>query len=311
MPVGIKKKILPDDISSLLTENYSDSMKEFYEMQSVFLSSRYKIHKNIESSNILICFHRNVHLSIIRQREINLDYDISLDNFLNNINNIDLPTQKIISVVNAICIPKETVRRKIKNLVQKGYLFSGKNKEYYWNLTAKRKDVFFDLMSNDISIISKFVSNITKYLNLNLTQKTIEDEIKLQFSFYFFHFLNCQLTWFKMWQTKISDIDLIFIAMQALIPNLKYEDKMSNSSISASSISEISGIPRPTCIRKLEKLVKLGLLLREVKTKRYYVNQLTSDRPKHITKKENIVLTIQAFSNFLSILISTLIRNEK
>ena len=28
-----------------------------------------------------------------------------------------------------------------------------------------------------------------------------------------------------MWQTKISDIDLIFIAMQALIPTLKYEDQ--------------------------------------------------------------------------------------
>ena len=275
-------------------------------------------HKNIQSSNILICFLRNVHLSIIRQREINLDYNISLDNFLNNINNIDLPSQKIISVVNTIGIPKETVRRKIKKLVQRGYLFSGKNKEYYWNLTPKRKDIFFDLMSNDISIISKFVSNITKYLNLNLTQKTIEDEIKLQFSFYFFHFLNCQLTWFKMWQTKISDIDLIFIAMQALIPTLKYnyknidnENEMPDSSISASSISEISGMPRPTCIRKLEKLVKLGLLVREVKTKRYYVNQLTADRPKHITKKENIVLTIQAFSNFLSILISTLIRKEE
>ena len=311
MPVEIKKKISSDNISTLLTENYSDSMKEFYEMQSGFLSSRYKIHKNIESSNILICFLRNVHLSIIRQREINLDYNISLDNFLNNINNIDLPSQKIISIVNTIGIPKETVRRKIKKLVQKGYLFSGRSKEYYWNLTPKRKDIFFDLMSNDISIISKFVSNITKYLNLNLTQKTIENEIKLQFSFYFFHFLNCQLVWFKMWQTKISDIDLIFIAMQALIPTLKHEDKMPNISISASSISEISGIPRPTCIRKLEKLMTLGLLVREVKTKRYYVNQFTSDRPQHIAKKENIVFTIQAFSNFLSILISTLIRNEK
>ena len=267
MSIEIKKKILPDDISSLLNENYSYSMKEFYEMQSGFLSSRYKIHKNIESSNILICFLRNVHLSIIRQREINLDYNISLDSFLNNINNIDLPSQKIISIVNTIGIPKETVRRKIKKLVQKGYLFCDRGKEYYWNLTPQRKDILFDLMLHDINIISKFVFNVTKNLNLNFTQKIIEDEIKLQFSFYFFHFLNCQLVWFKMWQTKISDIDLIFIAMQALIPTLKYGDKMPDSSISASSISEISGIPRPTCIRKLEKLMTLGLLVREVKTK--------------------------------------------
>ena len=63
MPVEIKKKISPDDISSLLTENYSDSIKEFYEMQSGFLTERYKIHKNIVSANIIICFLRNVHLS--------------------------------------------------------------------------------------------------------------------------------------------------------------------------------------------------------------------------------------------------------
>ena len=335
MPLEIKNKISPEDISSLLTENYSDSMREFYEMQSNFLRSRYKIHKNIESSNIIISFLRNVHLSIIRQREINLDHDISLDNFLINLNNIETPSQKVISVVKTTGIPKETVRRKLKKLLHKEYLFNNKNKEYYWKLTPKRKDFFFDLMSNDINIISKFVSSFTKYLNLNLNQKIIAHEIKLQFSFYFFHFLNCQLTWLRMWQTKINDLDLIFIAMQALIPTLKYEDQninvkevgiqnlhtlvgkisqkynTSNSSISASSIAEISGIPRPTCIRKLDKLVQLGLLIREVKTKRYYVNQLTTDRTKSITRKENVIFTVESFSKFLSIVISALIRKEK
>ena len=335
MPLEIEKKISPEDISSLLTENYSDSMKEFYEMQSNFLRSRYKIHKNIESSNIIISFLRNVHLSIIRQRETNLDHNISLNNFLDNLNNIEIPSQKAISVVKTTGIPKETVRRKLKKLSHTGYLFINKNKEYYWNLTPKRKDKFFDLMSNDINIISKFVSSFTKYLNLNLNQKVIEEEIKLQFSFYFFHFLNCQLTWLKMWQTKINDLDLIFIAMQALIPTLKYEDQninvkevgiqnlhtlvgkasqkynTSNSSISASSIAEISGIPRPTCIRKLDKLVQLGLLIREVKTKRYYVNQLTTERTKSITRKENVIFTVESFSRFLSIVISALIRKEK
>ena len=161
--------------------------------------------------------------------------------------------------------------------------------------------------------------------------ETIENEIKSQFSFYFFHFLNCQLTWFKMWQTKINDVDLIFIAMQALIPTLKYEDQdinvkelgvqnlytlvgktsqkynTSNSSISASSIAEISGIPRPTCIRKLDKLVQLGLLIREVKTKRYYVNQTASERTKHITQKEYVLSSVEIFSEFLSVIIRALV----
>ena len=31
-----------------------------------------------------------------------------------------------------------------------------------------------------------------------------------------------------MWQTKIKDIDLLFISMQALIPTLGYEEKSKN-----------------------------------------------------------------------------------
>ena len=135
-----------------------------------------------------------------------------------------------------------------------------------------------------------------------------------------------------MWQLKIKDVDLIFIAIQVLIPTLKYaeknisiknldidnlhtiigrtnsEYKQASSAISASSISEISGIPRATCIRKLDKLVKLGLLIREVKTKRYFVNQQTTDRTKHIVRKENVHFTIQCFSDFLSIVITALSR---
>jgi len=274
-------------------------------------------------------------LAIVRQREQNLDHDVSLNNFLTNLNNIDMPTQKIISIVNTTGIPKETVRRKIKILMQKEFIFNNKSKEYCWNLTPKRKDSFLKLMQRDINRVSKFIYSITKYLDPNLSIKIIENEIKSEFSFYFYHFLNCQLIWLKMWQTKIKDIDLIFIAMQALIPTLKYADKnvnlknlgvenfhtvigkidqksrLSDSSISANSISEISGIPRATCIRKLGKLVKLGLLVREIKTKRYFVNQNTSDRTKYITKKENIIFTVKSFNDFLSIVISALIRSRK
>ena len=75
----------------------------------------------------------------------------------------------------------------------------------------------------------------------------------------------------KMWQRQLKDVDLIFIVIQALIPTLKYRDqdvkikdkidkenihsiigrvgkdyKSHNNTINASSISEVSGIPRST-----------------------------------------------------------------
>ena len=51
-------------------------------------------------------------------------------------------------------------------------------------------------------------------------------------------------------------------------------------------------------------------MLREIKTKRYFISQVLSDRTKHITKKENIIYTIQIFSEFLSTVISALTRNK-
>ena len=216
-----QKKITPESISNLLNFNYQNVMQEFYEMQSGFLSTRYKIHNSLETSNILICFIINVHLAIIRQREIDLDCGVSLDCFFKNLKQIEIPTQKIVSIVNTTGIPKETVRRKIRKLIQREYLFK-KDKEYYWNLTSKREATFIKVMKADISMIAKFVFNFTKHFDSNLTKIKIEEEINKEFSFYFYHFLNCQVSWLKMWQTKIKDVDLIFIAMQALIPTLKY-----------------------------------------------------------------------------------------
>ena len=51
-------------------------------------------------------------------------------------------------------------------------------------------------------------------------------------------------------------------------PNL-FKEFMS-ASISATSISEVTTIPRATCVRKLETLVKLKIILKDPASKRYY-----------------------------------------
>ena len=72
-----------------------------------------------------------------------------------------------------------------------------------------------------------------------------------------------------MWHNKLKDLELLLISIQCLIQaNLSLQKKgtkintqgeireridISQSTISATSISEITGIPRATCIRKLEK----------------------------------------------------------
>ena len=114
IPLEKNQHLKSKDISQLLKEHYASIMPSFYEMQSTFLTGIYKRYQSIESGNILLCFSKNMHLEIIRQRERNMNHDISLDNFWNNFNNINRPTQKIVYISNMTGIPKETTRRKIK-----------------------------------------------------------------------------------------------------------------------------------------------------------------------------------------------------
>ena len=329
------KEIQATDISELLLRRTADLMSGFYEMQSTFLSGIYKRYKSIETANIILCLAKKMHLEIIRQREKNMNHDISLENFWNNFNNISRPTEKIVTISNMTGIPKETTRRKIISLINQNYVVLNKNnKEYYWNLMSKQQDDYYNIVKNEIEILSKFASTCATGLNLNVDKNSIVKEIKSQFSFYWYHFLNYQLKWLKMWQDKIKDIDLILIALQAIIPTLQYADKnqnikdlsldnlyriigkannqykFSDTAVSAASISEVSGIPRATCIRKLEWLVKSGMLIREVKTKRYFINQLTSKRTNTILTKENVLFTIENFSEYLVVILNSIQRNR-
>ena len=329
------KELQSIDINQLLLKRTADLMSGFYEMQSTFLSGIYKRYKSIETANIILCLAKKMHLEIIRQREKNMNHDISLENFWNNFNNISRPTEKIVSIANMTGIPKETTRRKIISLINQNFVVRNKsNKEYYWNLSSKHHDDYFNIVKNEIEVLAKFVSTCAAGLELSVDKNSIVKEIKSQFSFYWYHFLNYQLRWLKMWQDKIKDIDLILITLQAVIPALQYADKnqnikdsslenlykiigktnnqykFSDTAVSTASISEVTGIPRATCIRKLETLVKLGMLVRETKTKRYFINQLTSKRTNTILTKENVLFTIENFSEYLAIILNSIKRNH-
>ncbi len=327
------QQIDPGEIKELLKENYLNIISTFYETQSSFLSGVYKRYKSIETANIILCFSRNMHLSIIRQREKDLNHNISLNNFWNNLQNVECISEKVSSIVKITSIPKETVRRKIKKLLTYGYLLNDKKeKGFSWNLLPKHKDSYFKIIDEEISILSRFLAKFTTRLNLNIDSTTIENELKSQFSFYWYHYLSCQLQWLKFWQEKLKDNDLLLVVLQAVIPTLRYAEhgeeinldnmfkivgRVTNrndflqTAVSAASVSEITGIPRSTCIRKLDKLVSYGFLLKEKKTKRYFVNQNLNDRTKNILTKENVDTTIKIFSTYLAIIINSVVFNKK
>ena len=281
------------NIQKNLFDNFYKLMPTFYEMESNFLSGVYKRYGDLEGGNIIIFFARDCHLEILRKREKDLDFDLSLDKFWNNHKDIRQGKRKIILVSQETGLPKETARRKILNLIRSKHLKRIEKNHLFWEPTSENKETYMNIINEEIVYLSRFIYEQAKLLSLNLPLSKIEKEIKKNYSFYWYHYLNVQLEYIKYWQLKLNDLEMLLISLQVIIQSLNFIKKKSNDShglvlnkisknlsikdanISATSVSDITGIPRATCIRKLDKFVKLNMLEKDKSSKRYYlaVNQ--------------------------------------
>ena len=308
-------------------------MPFFYEMESLFLSGIYRRYGDLEEGNIVIFFAKDLHLKILRKREIDLNFNLSLDEFWHNHKNIVQDKKRIIAVAKSVGLPRETTRRKILYLIKRKQIKKTKQNTVFWEPDSKSKDTYMKIIREQINSLSKFIFQQSKLLSLNIPLSKIEREIKNNYSFYWYHYLNTQLRYIKFWQEQLKDLEMLLIGMQTLIQTVRYlkttgkfqsfdsfainrmqkdisSVNIKNANISATSISEVTGIPRANCIRKLEKYIKMKVLEKDPVTKRYYLipSQLSTIPASSST---NILLdgakhTISIFSVFSSTLLKSL-----
>jgi len=329
------KKVEKKNIEKILLDNFIDLMPSFYEMESSFLSGIYERYGDLEGGNIIIFFARDLHLEILRKREIDLNFNLSLDKFWDNHKHIIQKKKKIITIAKNTGIPRETTRRKILSLIKKKHIKKTEKNTLFWEPDSKSKDSYIKIIEEQINSLSKFIFQQLKFFSLNVQISKIEKEIKNNYSFYWYHYLNTQLQYIKIWQMRFRDLEMLLIGMQTLIQNIRYlknsnrlqsldsfllnkttkdadSFNVKNTSISATSISEVTGIPRANCIRKLEKFIKIKIIEKNTVTKRY---NLIHDQIKLAPSLANPILdeikhTINIFSEFSSIVIKSLNRNR-
>ena len=327
----LNKTLSPEKISNALSKNFAEIMPTFYEMQSLVLSGINKRYGNLENGHIMLCLANSFHLQTIRQRETKINFDLSFESFWNNFKKINQQTQKLNFIVKSTGMPKETVRRKVKNLVKNGYIeFHEKENAYTWKLLESNKNEYFKIINDEIEPVSRFLGKICKYLNLEIKSEDANKELRKHFSFYWYHFLKCEMEWITMWHKQLKDIDLLLIFLQAAIPAIrqvqkkdhhdlddiyknftKYNKNLKDLSygVSAASVSSITGIPRASCIRKLTKLSDLGVLQQSSRTKRYYISQKEGHGFRNIVTKKNVELSINLFSNYSYIILNSISQN--
>ena len=314
--MDLQNKINKKLIVEVFENNSNKILPIFFEMQSTFLSGIYKRYGDLEGGQIVIFFARNLHLNVMRKREEDLSFDLSLEKFWFNHQNTSQDKQKIISVSRFTGLPKETARRKIIYLTKERHLKKIIKNNLYWEPSSKEKETYIQIIKEQIKSLSKFLYEQSKLLDINIPFLKFNREIEKNYCFYWYHYLSTQLEFMKYWQKKTNDLEILLIGLQSLIQSFNYFKKTSlnngsksfNSDISATSVSEVTGIPRATCIRKLEWLLKQKLVKKDPESKRYNLNVESIKQNLSEHPLTNMVGMTSRFADFSTIVYKAILK---
>ena len=310
-------ELTPENIENKILENYIEYQYLFLEFQSKFLSDLFLRYQGVENGNIVLYYARLVHQDILRKKDYDLNFNLSYEKFWKNHNEIVPKKKSIIKIATDTFLPKETARRKIL-LLTKLKVLNKKNKNTGWLPNEQYKINYNLLINTEITNVSKLIDFVCKKTNIFLPNEEVEKEIKEKFSFYWFHYLGAQLEYLKLWSKQFNDLELVLIFLHVAhlfsakekkknLSHYKIYNEPSalkefiSASISATSVSEVTGIPRATCIRKLETLVKLKVIVQDNNSRRYYF--IPGDLTDNLVSRKITKKVVKIFSNFFFICI--------
>ena len=306
-----------EDIKNKILNNYIEYLYLFVEVQSKFLSGLYDRYQNLENGNLVLYFAKQTHQDILRQKDYDLNFDISYKKFWQNHHGVKPKKKSLTTIAEYTHLPKETVRRKILQLIKKKVL-GKKDKCIGWLPSEEYKKNYNLFVNEEIESVARQINFICKKLNYFISKEEITKELKENFSFYRFHYLGAQIKYLNLWTEQFKDSELVLIFLQvvnlfaskAKDKNITHKNLFDNpnlfkefitASISATSIAEVTKIPRATCVRKLEHLVKLKMVSQDKISKRYYmIPDAASD---NLISRKLTEEVVKLFSNFYFICI--------
>ena len=256
-------------IDKVFKNNFNQLSPFFFKLMSEWTIDAYGLFKDLSKYEILI-YLVNKQFEFYRRNNLNITYDdFYKDKFL------EIEKINLIKISVDLDIPKESIRRKIIELEKKGII-----KKKGKRITIDRSSYVstqptntLNNLSNLLSIFSKILKK-EKIIKNELTQTEINNLIKLNFSFCWYQFYKFLFPYCSRWKNHFGDLEF-FSILATIVLNSRtqidkklegldsYLEKWRNTmithkirGINAMSIAEITGIPRPTVVRKLKILVK-------------------------------------------------------
>ena len=303
---SISSQIDEDKIFKIINKNFSRIAPFYYQLITSWLIRSYNVFQDIDKFVILIYF-INKDLIFFRKNGLVINYDT----FYND-KSIEIPKINISDISNDLKIPKESVRRKLQELEKKGIIKKTGKKIFVDRsafTTAKAEQTLKELSI----LISKFNEILVeeKVTNIIFNTDEISESIKTNFSFCWYQFYKFLFIFTTRWRNNVADLETLAIGFVVLLNtidnksfrvkdlNRKKYFKLSQGSddigVNAMSLSDITGIPRPTVVRKLKYLIKNNFL--HINEKKLITMNITGTTLKKTNELQD--LNMKNLSNFL------------
>ena len=297
-----------------LEKNILVHWSSWSQFQQVWANQAFKTFRDFDKYVLLVYLIRDYFQKLSDKFEY-----YSYDDFY-NFEFITISKLNLIKIANELNIPKETVRRKVNELQSDGILSrNGKDIVLRRKLLGyQRPEAALDALSSFINKKSIILQGQSWFGNA-IEKKEIIIYIKKYFTILWLSFLKVQIPFLLRHRANFSDLETWMIwgnvamhhqkSLNQFIDNSvevnhihyknyykKITDLKVNRGVNASSIADISNIPRATVIRKLRWLVKNKMVKKNKQLE--YILQSKGKLNKKV--EESLEMNLSIVAEFLT-----------
>ena len=252
-------------INKIIQDNFAALAPAYFTLTSNWFVRAYDHYKDIDKF-VLIIYLIHQDLIYFRQNGVKINYDTFYKDKPIEINKINIS-----DISKDLGIPKESIRRKVLELEKlKVIKRTGKKMFVVRDTLYSAKAV--DTLTEVANILYEFnkILKKEKLVTEVYSVKEIILAIKENFSYCLYQFNKFWFIYINRWRNELKDLETLGIGMVVVINAVKnknfspkknmrsfHKEVMGSDSrgVNAMSISEITGIPRPTVVRKLKYLI--------------------------------------------------------
>jgi len=292
----ISKQVYKKDIFNVMEKRYSTLGSVWVRHQLEWCNGVYSSFKDHDKFLIVIFLVKKT-LDLYSRNFIKFSYD----DFYSR-DTVEIEKLSIAEISQELNIPKESTRRKVIELENKGAIRKD-NK----NVIIDRSKFYYSKPINSIKRVSRFLSILSEMckeeniLPKKISSEELELAIKDNFSYIWKIYYEIQIPQLVRYKKIFNDLETFHIFGLCVVNEHLYAKKISkdymnrdefiesfftankSQGINAMSISDITTIPRATVIRKLKKLVKKKILTIDAK-KHYKLTAHFSQKLKPLQK---------------------------